>query len=99
MPQDSFKARGSTRASKPDAGRANIYTTPVLGVVKDNFDPTRTGRLRVYISDFSGLDPDNATNWTTVRYMSNFFGSVRPTSGSSPEEYGSFLRNPASYGE
>lgn len=99
MPQDSFKARGSTRASKPDAGRANIYTTPVLGVVKDNFDPTRTGRLRVYISDFSGLDPDNADNWTTVRYMSNFFGSVRPTSGSSPEEYGSFLRNPASYGE
>lgn len=99
MPQDSFKARGSTRASKPDAGRANIYTTPVLGVVKDNFDPTRTGRLRVYISDFSGLDPDNATNWTTVRYMSNFFGSVRPTSGSSPEEYGSFLRNPSSYGE
>jgi hypothetical protein len=97
MAQDIFKPWGPIKASQPTAGGANIFTTPVMGVVKDNVDPIRAGRLRVYISTFSGMNPDDHKRWIVVRYMSNFFGHVRPTS---PDEGdGKYLRNPSSYGE
>jgi hypothetical protein len=97
MARNTFRSRGPSKASRPDAGKANIYNTPVFGVVKDNVDPTRSGRLQVYIAEFGAADPDDADNWITVGYMSNFFGSIRPTS--SNDDFGSFKRNPASYGE
>ena len=97
MPEDYNKPRGSTKGSRPDAGGANIRSVPVFGIVKDNIDPNRSGRLRVYISDFSGRNPDDSDRWVTVSYMSNFFGSVRPSSGDT--DFGTYKANPASYGE
>ena len=46
---------------------------PYVGVVKDNRDPTRSGRLQVYIPDFGG-DHTRPQNWRTVWYASPFFG-------------------------
>lgn len=97
MAQEFIKPRGSTRGSRPDAGGANIRSVPVFGIVKDNIDPIRSGRLRVYISDFGGKNPDDSNNWVTVNYMSNFFGMVRPTAND--DGYGTYRGNPASYGE
>lgn len=97
MPSEGFKPRGSTKSSKPNAGNTNIYTAPVFGVVKDNIDPTKSGRLRVYITDICGMDPDDADNWVTVGFMTNFFGAVRPTSNDTG--YGKFKENSVSYGE
>jgi hypothetical protein len=97
MPVEYNKPRGSTKGSRPDAGGANIRSVPVFGIVKDNIDPISAGRLRVYLSDFSGKDPDNSNNWVTVSYMSNFFGSVRPKAGDTG--YGTYKDNPSSYGE
>jgi hypothetical protein len=97
MPQEFIKPRGSSRGSRPDAGGANTRMAPVFGIVKDNIDPNRAGRLRVYISDFSGQDPDDSDNWVTVSYMSTFFGSVRPKAGETG--YGTYKDNPSSYGE
>jgi len=97
MPEDYSKPVGSTKGSRPDAGGANIRSVPVFGIVKDNIDPIRAGRLKVYLSDFSGKNPDDSTNWVTVSYMSNFFGSVRPKAGDTG--FGTYKDNPSSYGE
>jgi len=97
MPVEYNKPRGSTKGSKPDAGGANIRSVPVFGIVKDNIDPTRAGRIRVYISDFGGKNPDDSDSWISVGYMSNFFGSVRPKAGETG--FGTYKDNPSSYGE
>ncbi len=96
MANNVFKPRGATSASKPDSGGAVLRSVPVFGVVKDNIDPIRSGRLRVYISDFGGQDPDDAESWITVNYMTPFYGL---TQGDSPKEgYGTYLQNQSSYG-
>lgn len=96
MADDIFKPRGATKASEPSAGGAVLRQTPVFGIVKDNIDPNRSGRLQVYISDMGGLDPDDADSWITVNYMTPFYGLTNPSGGNTG--YGSYLRNPNSYG-
>lgn len=100
MPQDYEKFRGPTKRSRPEAGGANTRTVPVFGIVKDNIDPNRSGRLKVYISDFGGLNPDDSSNWVSVGYMSNFFGRLTgQDAGSNPDDFGKYIQNPSSYGE
>ena len=90
------KPNGPTSASQPDAGGAVIKQVPLFGVVKDNIDTIRSGRLRVYISDMGGSDPEDDSTWVTVNYMSPFFGF---TQGSGDKTgYGTYLQNSASYG-
>jgi len=91
-----WKPRGALKSQKPDAGGAVLRTYPMLGIVKDNVDPTRSGRIRVYISALGAPDPDDEKNWTPVLYMSPFFGMTDTTGGN--KDYGSFKANPASYG-
>jgi len=93
---DEIKPRGATKASKPDAGGAVLRQVPVIGVVKDNIDPTRAGRLQVYISDLGGLDPNDSNTWVTVSYLTPFFGVTTPSSANTG--YGTFTKNPNSYG-
>lgn len=94
--EDVFKPRGQLKEYKPDSGGASARTAPVYAVVKDNIDPTRTGRLRVYISDLGGPDPDDSSSWLTVNYMTPFFGF---TPGSAPDTgYGNSQLNSTSYG-
>lgn len=96
MAQDVFKPRGATKASQPGAGGAVVRTTPMLGIVKDNIDPIRAGRIRVYLADLGGEDPDDSNSWITVGYMSPFFGE---TKGNGPATgYGDYSKNPVSYG-
>ena len=96
MPNNVFKPRGATKASKPDAGGAVLRSVPVFGVVKDNIDPIRSGRLRVYIAELGGEDPNDAESWVTVSYMTPFYGL---TQGDAPKEgYGSYLKNQSAYG-
>ena len=100
MPQDYEKFRGPTKRSRPEAGGANTRTVPVFGIVKDNIDPNRSGRLKVYISDFGGLNPDDSSNWVSVGYMSSFFGRLTgQDAGSNPDNFGKYIENPSSYGE
>jgi len=96
MATNVFKPRGATSASKPDAGGAVLRSVPVFGVVKDNIDPIRSGRLRVYIADMGGADPNDAESWITVNYMTPFYGL---TQGDAPKEgYGTYLQNQSAYG-
>jgi Type VI secretion system/phage-baseplate injector OB domain len=96
MAQDYFKPKGKAKASKPDAGGGVIRSEPALGVVKNNIDPTRGGRIQVYIADFGAPDPDDSSSWITVSYLSPFFGATQGTAGQ--DSLGSFITNPSSYG-
>ena len=93
---DIQKPKGPTKRSSPTAGGANPRMMPVLGVVKSNIDSTRTGSIWVYLTDNSGLDPDDRANWRQVRFLSPFFGYTR--SDAPNQGYGSFKGNPSSYG-
>jgi len=67
-----------------------------IGVVKNNVDPTRSGRLQVYIQNRGASDPNNQDNWKTVVYCPPFYGTT-PTganAGTGAFEQG----NPQSYG-
>lgn len=97
MPQNVRKLRGQLKAGKPDAGGAGIFSTPMFGVVKDNIDPNRAGRIKVFITQLGAKDPNDSSNWMTVSYLSSFFGSVKPSSGQ--DSYGKFSTNPSSYGQ
>jgi hypothetical protein len=96
MPYDIFKPKGPAKGTQSNAGGAVTRPTPIFGVVKDNIDPIRSGRLRVYIADMGGKNPENERSWITVNYMSPFFGF---TSGSPPNTgWGGYVENSASYG-
>jgi len=96
--QDYFKPRGPIKSSKPDAGKANIRSVPVFGVVKDNVDPVRMGRIQVYLLDLNGEDQDDADSWITVGQLPNFYGYTAPRASNKPDDFGTYERNPHSYG-
>jgi hypothetical protein len=96
MAQNVFKPKGATSNNKLGAGGAVVSPVPVFGVVKDNIDPIRSGRLRVYLSDMGGTDPDDANSWVTVNYMTPFYGLTEGTGDKTG--YGTYKQNPISYG-
>ena len=100
MPVDSFKTKGPAKSNKPDSGGGGSKQYPILGVVKDNIDPTRSGRIRVALQDGKGsTSPDKAGAWVTVQRLTSFFGSIGSSSGNDKENYGSYKNNPTSYGQ
>jgi hypothetical protein len=97
MAEDIIKLKGPLKSTSPTAGGAVTQGYPVFGIVKDNIDPTRAGRIRVLLGDRSPENSDRSDNWVTVSYLSNFFGVVGSTSGGTG--HGSYKTNPSSYGE
>lgn len=97
MALDTIKLKGPLKSTDPKVGGAMTQGYPVFGIVKDNIDPTRAGRIKVLIGDRSPENSDRADNWITVSYMSNFFGVVGSTAGNTG--HGSYKSNPSSYGE
>ena len=96
MEYDGFKPRGAPKATKADAGGAALRNLPLFGIVKNNIDPIRSGRLQVYISDLGGSDPNDSTSWSTVSYMSTFYGVTTPSGANTG--WGEYVKNPHSYG-
>lgn len=97
MPENIVKTSGPTKASKNDAGGGVLRSEPVIGIVKNNVDPVRQGRIQVFIADLNGPDPDDSSSWTTVRFMSPFYGRTYGTSSNTG--FGAYAENPVSYGE
>lgn len=99
MPSDVFKPTGPAKISKPQAGGGNNNSVPLIGVVKDNIDPTRSGRIKVALQSGKGAsDPNSSEGWVTVQYLSTFFGSVGGNAGSAADDHGTYKSNPSSYG-
>lgn len=102
MTVETIKKSGIKADFKDDRGGAVLISTPVIGIVKDNIDPTHSGRIKVYIAKFPGNDPDDPGTWLMVKYLSPFFGTIAPGynvyGNKNKDDYGSFKGNPHSYG-
>jgi len=84
-----------------DRGGMSAIFGPFVGVVKNNVDPTRQGRLQVFIEQLAGTNPEDETLWRTVSYCSPFYGATPPQPGKkgSTDTVGGYLDgNPQSYG-
>jgi hypothetical protein len=57
------------------SGRGGIRydSASYIGIVKDNKDPARSGRLKVWIPDHGGIED---RDWQTISYASPYFGST-----------------------
>lgn len=74
---------------KPGSTANGINKSPgvYIGVVKQNNDPQKMGRLKVYIKEWGG-DPEMEDFWHSVSYASPFAGSTSiHDQGSNFEEY------------
>lgn len=90
------KGRGSSY--KFDRGGMPAEMGPYIGVVKNNVDPTRNGRLQVYIEQFSGNNPEDKSLWRTVSYIPPFYGITPNNNATTTAGAGNFKGNPQSYG-
>jgi len=91
------RSRGVPSNYRQDRGGVPAEFGPFSGIVKNNVDPTRSGRLQVYIEVFSGGDPDDDTKWTTVNYLPSFYGYT-PPGNTAKEGVGAYPGNQNSYG-
>jgi hypothetical protein len=96
MSDDIQRTRGRPQNYKFDRGGVPAEMGPYVGVVKNNVDSTRSGRLQVFIEQFAGNTPDDPSLWRWVSYVTPFYG-VTPVVGSNVGA-GSYLGNPQSYG-
>ena len=60
---------------REDAAATRVDPHPYIGIVKNNLDPAKSGRLQVWIPDLGG-DPNESSNWRTVSYASPFMGTT-----------------------
>jgi hypothetical protein len=90
------RSRGQPKNFKFDRGGSPTEFGPYIGRVTNNFDPTRQGRLQVYIEQFAGPNADDPSLWRTVSYCPPFYGAT-PKGGSAG--VGTYLGgNQQSYG-
>jgi len=101
MSDNIIRNKGVAPNYKLDRGGIPSQFGPFIGVVKNNVDPTRQGRLQVYIEQFAGPDPEDKTLWRTVNYAPSFYGATPPQPGKkgNTTSVGGYLGgNPQSYG-
>jgi hypothetical protein len=83
---------------REDAQAIRVDPFPYIGIVKNNLDTTRCGRLQVWIPETGG-DPDSPQNWRTVSYASPFMGTTNlKTSTATRSPKNSFDQTPHTYG-
>jgi len=94
--ENDIKLSGSFGTKKDNRGGANPIPSAVMGIVKNNIDPTRSGRIEVFLLRGNSADQDSPSSWVPVNYMSPFFGYTQNTASS--DDDGNYLGNPNSYG-
>lgn len=96
------RSTGRPQNYKPDRGGAPTEFGPFTGVVMSTIDPTRSGRLRVYIEAFQDggeASAEDDSKWTTVSYLPHFYGNTPFDSKTGVnDKIGAFPGNPTSYG-
>ena len=99
MAEDFSRSKGTSSNYKFNRGEGQSDPGPYVGIVKNNVDPTRSGRLQVYIEQFGGPNPEDPSNWRTVSYLAPFYGSTNTTANIKDQKgTGQFVTNKHSYG-
>jgi hypothetical protein len=80
---DKFNGKRVPNWANPDkVDGQRLDAATYIGIVKNNVDPIRSGRLQVWIPEFGGSQNDTTQNnsvfWRTVNYASPYFGSTQP---------------------
>jgi hypothetical protein len=102
MPDNIQRTKGRSQQYKFDRGGMPTEMGPYIGIVVNNIDPTRAGRLQVWINQFGATNPDGSpdladeSTYRTVSYIPPFYGST-PHSGTN-QGVGTFTGNQQSYG-
>jgi len=65
-----------------------------LGTIKDVFDPTFMGIIRVYIPEICGNEPQDEARWINCRYASPFFNQTPPADKNIPQKSSGFWGTP-----
>lgn len=73
----SLRPNPSIDYGKPSTNKG-FAPTAYIGIVKDNSDVSRMGRIRVWIPDMGGTG-DDENSWYTVDYVSPFAGASDPS--------------------
>ena len=76
------RSSGQPKSYKFDRGGSPTEFGPFIGEVTNNVDPTRQGRLQVYIEQFAGTNKKDKALWRTVSYCPPFYGAT-PKTGTS----------------
>jgi hypothetical protein len=101
MAENTLRSTGRPREYKFDRGGMPVEMGPYIGIVTNNVDNTRSGRLQVWIEQFGATGIDGSPNltdpttWRTVRYITPFYGATKQ-SGSTG--VGTYPGNRNSYG-
>jgi hypothetical protein len=97
------RSRGRPQNYKFDRGGMPAEMGPYIGIVVNNVDNARSGRLQVYIEEFGATETDGTANltdtslWVTVNYCPPFYGAT-PVTESSEDGVGTYPGNRNSYG-
>jgi hypothetical protein len=97
MPLDLERDQGKFGNYKFDRGGDPAEFGPFMGKVMNNIDPTRSGRLQVYIEAFGDNTQNEENKWITVKYLPPFYG-VTPTVSAGDATTGGYPGNQNSYG-
>ena len=90
------RSTGTPKNFDQDRGGTPGSGGPYIGIVKNNLDNTRMGRLQVYVEAFGAYDENDDRSWKWVSYCTPFYGAT-PKGGSAGT--GTFLDgNQQSYG-
>ena len=102
MAENTQRSRGRPGNYKFDRGGTPAEMGPYVGIVVNNVDAVRAGRLQVYIEEFGATNADGSPNltdttlWRTVSYCPPFYGAT-PLAGTSAG-VGTYPGNRNSYG-
>lgn len=96
MAQNIQRSSGRSENYKFDKGGMPTEMGPYIGEVMNNIDPTRSGRLQVYIEQFAGGNKEDQSSWRTVSYCPPYYGATPKTSSS--QGTGDYPGNQGSYG-
>lgn len=98
MAENTIRSTGRSTNYKFDVGNMPTEFGPYVGEVMNNVDPTRSGRIQVYIKQLAAGNKENPNSWRTMAYVSPFAGATPKTSTSTGVgTYGS-TNNQQSYG-
>jgi len=76
MADDILKSRGRTKGYKLDRGGMPADSGPFIAEIMNNVDPTRNGRVQVYIEEFAKQNKNDPSGWRTVSYLTPYYGKV-----------------------